>query len=141
MFQVNKHLREEAKKKQAEEDAVYKKLWEAKLDKQEADRLALLEKTKVRQSMQVSTRAMYKGSEAHALVVQTPQTYIPLIVLAALQPSLSCLPLINRRRLQQPVRSASAGLIRTLWTGTTRSVKRHVTVRSWSDKPASSRTL
>lgn len=54
-------MREEAKKKQAEEDAVYKKLWEAKLDKQEADRLALLEKTKVRQSMQVSAGRSWVG--------------------------------------------------------------------------------
>lgn len=42
----NKVLREEAKKKQWEEDAAFQRAWEAQLDKQEKERTSRLERLK-----------------------------------------------------------------------------------------------
>ncbi len=55
--QINKKIREEEKAKQATIDAYYMQAWEEKLNKQEGDRLRLLEKTKARQTLQAEAAA------------------------------------------------------------------------------------
>lgn len=55
--EINKRVREEDKAKQATIDAYYMQAWEEKLNKQEGDRLRLLEKTKARQTLQAEAAA------------------------------------------------------------------------------------
>lgn len=61
--EANKAIREAEKQRQAEEDAYYKAAWEAKLDKQEADRKALLTKNRIKQTLQEQAASQREESK------------------------------------------------------------------------------